>query len=168
MKKLLGILALVALSACQQNKIGFVDYAELMNQYEAKKTLESKFQGRAQALAQRRDSISQAFQFEAQNLQTKSRTMSQTQAQEEYNALQQRGQLIGGQLQQEEQRIQQQGQQQMDTLILKVKERIGAYGKANGYQYILAGGEGGTVLYGDSAEDLTDVILKLLNDEYKP
>ena len=32
---------------------------------------------------------------------------------------------------------------------------------------ILGGGDGGSVLYGQEANDLTDEIVKLLNDKYK-
>ena len=55
----------------------------------------------------------------------------------------------------------------MDSLVKKVKKEIRAYGKANGYTYILGGGEGGSVLYGEEANNLTDVILKILNDKYE-
>ena len=93
--------------------------------------------------------------------------MSQKNAQEEYAQLQQRGQQIGQQLQQEEQQLQQKGQAEMDTLVRKVKKEIRAYGKANGYTYILGGGDGGSVIYGDDAKDLTNEILKILNDKYE-
>ncbi len=167
MKRLIGVLAIVLLSSCQQNKIGYVDYAELMDGYQRKIDLESNYQSKADGFARRRDSISQVFQLEAQQLQNQTRSMSQQKAQEEFASLQQRGQLIGQQLQQEEQRIQAEGQQRMDSLITEVKERIGVFGKANGYTYILASGEGGSVLYGDDAQDVTEAVLKLLNDEYK-
>ena len=55
----------------------------------------------------------------------------------------------------------------MDSLISKVKKEIASYGKANGYSYILGGGQGGSVLYGDSSKDLTADIIKLLNDKNK-
>lgn len=93
--------------------------------------------------------------------------MSQKNAQEEYSQLQQRGQFVGQQLQQEEQQLQQNSQAEMDTLVKKVKKEIREYGKANGYTYILGGGDGGSVLYGEEAKDLTDVILTILNDKYE-
>lgn len=167
MKKFIGLAVLLILSGCQQHKIGFVDYAGLMDGYQRKKDLEANYQSRAQAYARKRDSISQSFQLEAQALQTRTRDMPQDRAQEEYSTLQQRGQIIGQQLQQEEQLMQQSGQQKMDSLLSDVKARIQKYGKANGYSYILAGGEGGSVLYGEETEDITEAVLKLLNDEYK-
>ena len=118
-------------------------------------------------MGKKRDSISQAFQLELQQFQTKAQKMSQKNAQEEYAQLQQRGQFVGQQLQQEEQQLQQSSQAEMDSLVKKVKKEIKAYGEANGYTYILGGGDGGSVIYGDETNDVTDAILKILNDKYE-
>lgn len=156
----------MALTACQQQKIGFVDNVKLMDEYQEKIDIEKKFEVKSQAHNQKRDSISQAFQIEAQAFQEKAQSMPQQKAQEEYGILQQRGQRIGQQLQQEEQLLQQQGQTEMDSLISKVKEQIRKYGKDNGYDYILGGGNGGSVLFGKENKDLTQEILKQLNANY--
>ena len=93
--------------------------------------------------------------------------MPQQKAQEEYAAFQQKGQFIGQQLQQEDQQLQASGQVEMDSVISNVKKEIEAYGKANGYSYILGGGEGGSVLYGTEKNNLTDDVIKMLNEKYK-
>jgi len=167
MKK--GIIALAALAvvACQQQKIGFVDNVKLMDKYQEKIDIESKYQQKSDVLGKKRDSISQAFQQEAQAFQQQAKSMSQQKAQEQYGSLQQKGQMIGQQLQQEEQQLQQAGQTEMDSLITKVKKQISAFGKENGYTYILSGGTGGSVLYGAESKDLTEDILKILNESYK-
>ena len=113
------------------------------------------------------DSISQAFQLEVQEFQAKAQRMAQQKAQEEYGLIQQRGQFMGQQLQQEEQQLQAAGQTEMDSVISKVKKQIQDYGKTNGFTYILGGGDGGSVLYGSDAQDLTAEILKILNDSYQ-
>ncbi|NAS10996.1 OmpH family outer membrane protein [Poritiphilus flavus] len=163
---IVGLLFLTLLS-CEQNKIGYVDNIKLMDDYQEKQDIEAKYKTKTDALNKKRDSVSQAFQIEAQAFQAKASSMSQKKAQEEYGILQQRGQFIGQQLQQEEQLLQQQGQTEMDSLVSKVKREIRAYGKANGYTYVLGGGEGGSVLYGTEAMDLTEEILKILNDKYE-
>jgi outer membrane protein len=167
MKKLAVVVVVVLMAACQQNKIGYVDNLKLMDGYQEKIDIEAKFKTKADALTKKRDSISQAFQIEVQAFQTKAQKMSQKKAQEEYGLIQQRGQFMGQQLQQEEQAMQAAGQVEMDTVVSKVKKEIKAYGKANGYTYILGGGDGGSVLYGTDAQDLTDEVLKILNDGYK-
>ncbi len=167
MKKIMILALAVTAMACQQNKIGFVDSVKLMDDYQEKIDLEARFKTKADAMGKKRDSISQSFQMELQAFQAKAQKMSQQSAQEEYAQFQQRGQFIGQQLQQEEQQLQATSQVEMDSLVKKVKNEIKDYGKANGYTYILGGGDGGSVLYGEEANDLTQAILKILNDKYK-
>jgi outer membrane protein len=167
MKKVILGLAVLTMAACQQEKIGYVDNVKLMNDYQEKIDIESTFKLKADALTKRRDSISQVFQNEAQAFQTKAQSMPQQKAQDEYAAFQQKGQFIGQQLQQEDQQLQAEGQVQMDSVISNVKKEIEAYGKANGYSYILGGGEGGSVLYGTDVNNLTEAVVKILNDKYK-
>ncbi|WP_411029382.1 OmpH family outer membrane protein [Spongiimicrobium sp. 3-5] len=166
MKKIVFVLALLGTVACKQDKIGYVDNIKLMDGYQEKIDIEAKFKVKADALTKKRDSISQAFQIEAQAFQAKAQGMPQKKAQEEYGLLQQRGQFIGQQLQQEDQQLQAAGQQEMDSVVSKVKEHIKNYGKTNGYTFILGGGDGGSVLYGVDAMNLTDAVLKELNANY--
>ena len=166
MKKIMMLVVALSAMACQQNKIGFVNSLELMDGYKERVDLEARFKTKADAMTKKRDSIAQSFQLELQAFQTKAERMSQKNAQEEYGQLQQRGQFAGQQVQMEEQQLQQSSQTEMDSLVKKVKREIEAYGKANGYTYILGGGDGGAVLYGEEAHDLTDAILKILNDKY--
>jgi outer membrane protein len=154
------------LLGCQQDKIGYVDNVKLMDGYQKKKDVEASYQVKSEAFARKRDSISQAFQMEAQDLQNKSESMSQNKAQEAFGQLQQKGQMVGQQLQQEEQQMQRMGQLKMDSVVREVRKTIEEYGESNGYSFILTGGEGGSVLYGKEAADVTEEVLKLLNASY--
>lgn len=167
MKKWTLILSLLLIVACEQDKIGFVDNIKLMDGYQEKIDIENKFKSKAEVLTKKRDSISQAFDIELKAFQTKAQQMSQKKAQEQYGIMQQRAQFMGQQLQQEEQQLQAKGQTEMDSVVSNVKKEIEAFGKTNGYTYILGGGDGGSVLYGSEAKDLTEAILKVLNDNYK-
>lgn len=167
MKNFLFAIAALLIISCEQNKIGYVDNVKLMDGYQEKIDVEAKFKTKVDALTKKRDSISQAFQLELQAFQAKAQKMSQKSAQEEYAILQQKGQFVGQQLQQEEQQLQQTSQTEMDSLVSKVKKEIKAYGEANGFTYILGGGEGGSVLYGKDGQNLTTEVLKILNDKYK-
>jgi outer membrane protein len=167
MKRLIYTIMVLDLVSCQQDKIGFVNNVKLMDGYQEKIDAENRYKAKAEVMGKKRDSISQAFQLEYQALQTKAQSWSQKKAQEELGLLQQKSQFLGQQIQQEEQQLQSQGQTEMDSVVSKVKKEIQAYGKANGYTYILGGGEGGSVLYGAEAKDLTSEVLKILNDKYK-
>ncbi|MFT7188722.1 MAG: outer membrane protein [Sediminicola sp.] len=167
MKQLIFSAIVMTFVGCQQNKIAFVDNVKLMDEYQEKLDMESKFKIKAETLNKRRDSISQAFQLEAQTFQTKADKMPADQAQQEYGMLQQRGQLIGQQLQQQEQQLQASSQTEMDSIISTVKKEIKAFGKDKGYTFILGGGEGGSVLYGQEGKNVTKEVLTILNDKYK-
>ena len=167
MKNWILPVAALLLMSCQQEKIGFVDNVRLMDGYQKKKDVEAAYQIKSQSFTRKRDSISQVFQMEAQDLQSKSEGMSQSKAQEAFSQLQQKGQMVGQQLQQEEQQLQRMGQLKMDSVVQEVRKKIKEYGKANGYSFILTGGEGGSVLFGKEASDVTEEVLKVLNESYE-
>jgi len=167
MKYSILFLFLLVLISCSEQKIGYVDNVKLMDGYQEKIDVEEKYKNKLVTLNRKRDSISQAFQLEAQEFQSRAEKMAASKAQKEYDILQQRGQFMGQQLQQEEQILSQQGQLEMDSVVQKVKREIKAFGKSNEYTYILGGGEGGSVLYGQESDDLTEQVLKILNDKYK-
>lgn len=166
MKKLIVLALFAGLMSCQQTKIAYVDYPELLDGYQRKIDVEAAYQQKAETFARKRDSISQAFQLQAQDVQSKSRSMSQQVAQDEMNALQQRAQVLGQQLQQEESEMQRMGQIQSDSIRTTVENTIAEYAQKNGYTYILASGEGSSVLYGAEASNITEEVLKILNDAY--
>ncbi|MEO9893539.1 OmpH family outer membrane protein [Aurantibacter sp.] len=167
MKNVVLILVLVLFASCEQNKIAYVDNVRLMDEYQEKIDADAKFKADEEVLTKKRDSMSQAYQLEMQAFQTNSQKMSQKKAQEEYGVLQQKGQFLGQQLQQEAQQAQAANQTILDSIISTVKAEIKSYGKSKGYTYILGGGDGGSVLYGTDANDVTDEVVKLLNDKYK-
>ncbi|MBT8302241.1 MAG: OmpH family outer membrane protein [Maribacter sp.] len=167
MKKLGLAFVVLMMVSCQQAKIGYVDNVKLMDDFQEKIDVEAKYKTKLEAFNKKKDSISQAFQIEAQAFQMEAQKMSQKKAQEEYAIIQQKGQFMGQQLQQEEQLLQLEGQTEMDSIVNKVKKEIKAFGKSNAYTYILGGGDGGSVLYGTEANDLTSEITKILNDKYK-
>jgi outer membrane protein len=170
MKKIFYLIALmIAFTSCQkQQKIGFIDNGEIINEYQQKKDLEIKYNDKDAAFKKRADSIGQAFQKEAQEFQTEVKKMSPKMQQEKYQALGQKQQVLQKQIQSEQQQIQQEFQSEIDSIIVKVKDYVKDYGKNNGYDYILGTSDAAaTVLYGKDENDLTQTILDALNKEYK-
>ena len=55
----------------------------------------------------------------------------------------------------------------MDSLVKDVKKFIKDYGKEKGYNYIYGTGDAATVLYAKEEYDITNDVIKLLNDKYK-
>lgn len=165
-KIVLAAMVLLIVSCQEQQKIGYVDNVKMMEDYQEKKDFDGKYEIINTAFAKKKDSISQVFQIEMQGFQIKAQKMKESKAQEEYAGIQQRAQQMGQILQQEEQALMSTAQVELDSMVSMVKKQIKTYGETNKYNYILGGGDGGSVLYGTEANDLTAEIVKTLNDKY--
>ncbi|NNL33427.1 MAG: OmpH family outer membrane protein [Flavobacteriaceae bacterium] len=163
------ILMALFLAACQQQqKIGFIDNGKVINEYQEKIDIEAKYKIKEDAFTKRTDSIGQAFQLEAQDFQVKSKTMSASKAQAKYEELGQKQQLLQQQIQFEQQQIQQAFGTEIDSVIAKVKAFVKDYGSKNGYTFILGtSNASSSVMYGTEENDLTDEIIKALNEDFK-
>lgn len=164
-----AVAIMLAFTSCQQNaKIGFVDNGTVINDYQEKKDVETKFQAREESFRKRADSLGQAFQLEVQETQLEAQKASQAKAQELMGGLQQKQQVLQQRMQMEQQQLQQSFQTEIDSIISKVKKHVNKYGKDNGYTYILGTSDAAaTVMYGSEDNDLTKTILDALNAEYK-
>ena len=168
--KRIGILlmAFIFLASCQEQiKTAYVDTGKLINDYQKKKDVESKFQEKIDAFNTKADSIGRAFQLEAQEFQLKASKMSEKKVQEQYQILGQKQQLLQQNIQFEEQQIQKESQTEIDTLIKEVKSFVKDYGEANGYTYILGSNDAGSVMYGKAENDITQILIDALNAKYK-
>jgi len=168
MKKLSIIfLAIIGLTACQQQKIGFVDNSELINEYQERKDVEAKLNTKIEAFKIRTDSLRSAFELEIKEAELKARKLSQSAIQKLSQDLQNKEQVLSQRVQFEQQQIAQESQTLNDSIINRVKDFVEAYGKLNNYNYILGSNEAGSVLYGEEASDLTQEILEALNESYR-
>lgn len=163
------VLLMLAFTSCQESqKIGFVDNGKVINDYQEKKDLEQKYQAKDLTFQKRADSIGQAFQLEAQDFQLKAKSMSQKAQQDKYQELGQKQQQLQQQIQFEQQQIQKAFQEEIDSVIVKVKDFVKVYGKTNGYTFILGTSDAAaSVLYGKEENDLSQTILDALNEAYK-
>ena len=168
MKKIsLLVIALISLASCQEsNKIGFVDNSKLINEYQEKIDVEAKYKLLIEESGKTIDSLSQAFQAEYQEFQAQASSMPQDKAQERYQQLGQKQQMLQQQIQMAEQQMSAESQQEIDSLISKVRTFVKDYGKTNGYDYILGSNDAGSVMYGKDGDDLTEILVKSLNDSY--
>lgn len=170
MKQTLIILfAAVIFTSCQkQQKIAFVDNGKVINDYKEKVDLEEKYKIKNEAFTQKIDSVRKAVQLEANALDLKVKNLSKSKAEKEYQDFGQKQQVLQQQFQFEQQQLQQGFQKEMDSIIVKVKDFVKDYGKTNSYTYILGTSDASaTVMYGAESEDLTEIILTALNDDYK-
>ncbi|WP_299883623.1 OmpH family outer membrane protein [uncultured Lacinutrix sp.] len=169
MKKLiLAIVTVAAFSSCQQQKIGYVDNGEVINEIQEKKDIESKYTLLDESFKKRADSIGNIYRGQFQALQAKSARLSQAKQQEMMQPLQIKAQQFQQQMQAEQQQMQKAYQVEIDSVISNMKSFVKDYGKTNGYDYILGTNESiGTVLFAKEGTDLSKKIIEEINTQYK-
>ena len=170
MKKILGALSIVlVLASCQeQKKMAFVNRTEVINEYQEKIDIENKFKIQDEKFQKRSDSIGKDFQMAYQKFQMEASKMSEKQQQQQGQVFNQQGQMLQQQLQMEQQQLQQSFTTEMDSVMSHMKTFVQDYGKKNGYSFIFGTSDvTTTVMYGEDVNDISDEVLKGLNDAYK-
>ena len=163
------IILSVGLFSCQQNKTAYVSNTEIMDGFEKLKQTEENFTKEEAAMKARIDSLVAAsgYQELVQEYQSKQGQMPKAKEKELYDQIMQIQQRLGQQQQMTNQQFQQRKKAGMDSLVDTVKEFIKEYGKNNGYTYIYGSNESGNILYGKEDLDITDKIIKALNEKYQ-
>lgn len=165
---ILALVAIVTLASCQEQKIGYVDNGKVINDIQEKKDLESKYDVLTKSFKLRADSIGKTYQSEYQILQAKAARMSQSKQQEAMQSFQAKAQQFQQSMQAEQENMQKAYQTDVDSVISKMKATVKDYGKANGYKFIIGTNESiSTILYGDEGSDLSDIIIKEIDANYK-
>ena len=176
MKKLLSIVAVsVTLISCQQTttskvefKTGYIDTSILLEKYEKFKDENEKFKVKSEEIGRPLETKGRQLQAEKDAFQRNAQANGQAWAQQKYAELQQREQQILQERDQVLAQIQTEGGKLQDTLIIQVKKYIREFGKKQKFDYIFTTSDDmPTVIYAKDSYNLTDKLLKELNEQYK-
>jgi outer membrane protein len=168
MKKLsIAVLALMALTSCQKQKIAFLDTGKVVNEIKIKKSVEEKYKQKEAALTQKTDSLKLAFQTEIQEASALAANMKdQNKIQQLSQSFQQKEQMLTRQIQSEQQLLASGYRTEIDSVINNVKTFVKGYGKTNGYDFILGTSDNtASVMYAKETTDLTEDIIKAFDTE---
>ncbi|MGV3461684.1 MAG: OmpH family outer membrane protein [Flavobacterium sp.] len=149
-------------------KTAYVDTAKLLDEYQAAKDIESKYKVKSEEMGRELEGKAQQWKLDAASFRREAQAKGPEWAQLKGQELQKREQEIGMMQQAMMQQLQKESGNEMDTLVKQIKQHIKDYGKKNGYEYIYGTGDAATVLYAKEQYDITEKILKDLNDKYKP
>lgn len=168
MKKF-GILffSVLLLTSCTQTKVAYVDVEKIMSEYEGAKEMEVELKGKQETVKLQLDSLAQSFQQKVMQYQQKAPRMSASKRTQEEQLLLQEQQAIQARQQQASQQLQNENFDGIEVLTKKVDSFVEVYAKQKGYNMILGTQGNGTVMYGDAKMDVTEDVLKTLNDSYQ-
>lgn len=176
MKKFLSLctFALVLIS-CQETttakadfKTGYIDTSILLEKYNKFTDANEKFKVKSEEMGRPIQAKAQQLESEMANFQRAAQVNGEAWAQQKYAELQQRQQALLAEREQILGKIDGEAGKLKDSLVKEVKKYIENYGKKEGYDYIFTTSEMSiNVIYAKEKYNLTDKILKKLNEEYK-
>ncbi|WP_130734844.1 OmpH family outer membrane protein [Flavobacterium sp. J27] len=174
MKKALLILGVaIALISCDKKedkkesfKTAYIDTAKLIQDYAKFKDEDEKFKVKSQEMGRPLEAKLKAFQTEASGFQRNAQIKGMAWAQQKGAELQQREQELSMEQDALLRQIQSESDSIRTTIVKELKDYIKSYGKKEGYDYIYGTGDAATILFAKDPYDITEVVLKKLNDEF--
>ena len=173
MKKIVMFAAMaISLIACNKTpevkefKTAYIDTQKLMEDYEEAKVLSEKFKTKGEVKGRELEVEARKLKAEEANFKQNAMAKGQAWAQQKYAELQQRAQQLAYAEQAIAQQLQMEGGVERDSVVMKVRDFIKAYGKEKGYDYIYGTGDAATVLYAKDTYDITKEVVKALNEKY--
>ena len=177
MKKLLVLAVLgAAMISCQETatakkedfKTGYIDTSVLLEKYEKFKDENEKFKVKTEELGRPIEAKGKQLQAEMTSFQRAAQANGQAWAQQKAGELQQREQALMQERNQIMAQIETDGTALKDSLVKDVKKYIENYGKKEKFDYIFTTSDAApNVIYAKDSYNLTDKLLKQLNEEYK-
>ncbi|MGB5942552.1 MAG: OmpH family outer membrane protein [Leeuwenhoekiella sp.] len=167
MKKLF-IVALIAMAtaSCEKEKTAYVNTEKILEEYQEMVDARDEYQTQSTQMQMSMQQQVQTYQEEVQAYQEGMARMSASEREvTEQDLMSQRQQLQQMQ-QMSGMQLQQQSQARMDSVMKKIKDYVKKYGESNGYDYIYSQTEAGGVLYAKEGYEITEEVLKSLNDSY--
>ena len=149
-------------------KTAYIDTSKLLDESTEAKDIEEKFKDKSKVMGNQLEAEVTRWKSEAANFQKNAQANGQAWAQQKYGELQQREQQILQERDQVLAQIQTEGGKLQDTLIKQVKKYIREFGKKEKFDYIFTTSEDApSVIYAKDSYNLTDKLLKELNEQYK-
>ena len=174
MKKSLVIIAIAfSIISCNKTaevattKTAYVDTSKLMIEYTEAKDIEAKYKAKSEEMGRELEAEIAKFKTEAASFQKNAQMNGQAWAQQKGAELQKREQQLQYAQQSIAQQLQQESGVEIDSVVSGVKKFIKSYGKEKGYAYIYGTGDAASILYAEDKYDITNELIKLLNDKYK-
>jgi outer membrane protein len=147
--------------------IAYFDIDSLQDKYEYFKDVSGDLKNKEASVTAQLNSLQDGYQKRLRELQEKSATMTQAEgeaAQREYAQMQQKFQQRQMALEQD---LKKQQLDMMTSVRNKIENYLKEFNKEKGYAFILSYEPGFMLYYRDSLYDITNEVIKGLNDEYK-
>jgi outer membrane protein len=163
---LFGVIFLAVYTLSIPQKLVYVDSAKLVNEYRGMQDARAAYQKKAVTWKANIDTLTNevhqqivSYEKESSKLTAKERKLSEELIRTKQKQLMDYQQAMNTQAKQEDVKMTGEIVQQINAYLKK-------YGEENGYKIVMAATEYGNIAYADEGLDITEDVLKGLNDEY--
>ncbi|MCX5692957.1 MAG: OmpH family outer membrane protein [Candidatus Omnitrophica bacterium] len=143
-----------------QGKIGYIDLSRSFDEYQKTKDFDKELEGKGDMKQQEREKLVQdirKMRGELELMNKNAREKKETDIESKIKSLQEFDQEAKTDLTKDRDNM-------VKDILKEMSDVIKEYGEKNGYSIIV---NDRVLLYGDSTMDLTNEIIKILNDKYK-
>jgi outer membrane protein len=148
------------------SELVYVDVNKLMDGYKRTKIAKADFEKKASVMKGNVDSLITGWQKELQAYEKERASLSPKELKLKQELLNNKQQQLNGYQEAIQKKIQEEDKKVTQTVINDINDYVKEYGKNHGYKIIFGASGGGNIMYASDATDLTQDILKGLNDEF--
>lgn len=148
-------------------KTAYVDIGKISDEYEELKDLESKARVKTEEMGRGIQQKAQQWKLDYAEAANQAQSKGPQWAEIKMQELQKREQQITAEQQALGKQMQDEIMAQNDSVLKKIKKHVEEFGKKNGYDYIYSTSDVSSILYAKEGYNITDQVLKDLNDNYK-
>lgn len=158
-------LSIFVIVSCNQKseKTGYVNNTEVVSEFKEMKAAQDKWTQKNNEVRAELEEKAKQFQIEVEGYRNIMKSMTSSNRQKKEQELMTKQQALQQEQQSRLQEIQMGSQEEIDSIISKVKDFIKDYGKRNGYTYIYGETEVGNLFYAKEELNITEKILEELN-----
>ncbi len=165
------IALLVAISSFfylqSSSELVYVDVNKLLDGYKRTKIVKAEFDKKAKTMKANVDSLLTNWQKELQTYEKERSGMSSKELKLKQEVLSNKQQQLTNYQQAIQKQLEEEDKKVTQTVINDVNDFVKEYGKKHRYKVIFGATGSGTIMYGEEAADLTDVVLQQLNAEFE-
>ncbi|HLT65156.1 MAG TPA: OmpH family outer membrane protein [Flavobacterium sp.] len=147
-------------------KTAYIDTEKLMKEYQESIDFETKYEAMSKRMQNELEADMKKFQNDVVDLQRNAQSKGMEWAMARQKELEKREVTLAEKQQNYMMKFQQEGSAERDSMVTKMKGFIKDYGQEKGFDYVFGTGDAATVLYAKDGYDITEDILKLMNDAY--
>ena len=148
------------------SELVYVDVNKLLDGYNRTKLVKAEYEEKAKVLNANVDSLMTDWQKELKLYEKERSSMSKKELELKQQILSNKQQQLNTYQQAIQKQIAEEDQKSTQTVINDINDYIEEYGKKNNYKLIFGASGSGNIMYADEISDLTDEILKGLNEDF--